>query len=138
MASALYRSYKQSCLEGTAEDASSETLFKSLLIDVADYTVDSATHDFLNDVAAGAREEGPVTLTSTTTNSPEGGVFDAANITHVAAAGDPCEAIIIYSEGGGTDATRPLVAYIDGFSVTLNGGDVNVNWDNGTNRIFKL
>lgn len=138
MASGLYRSYKKAALDSTAEDMSSETLVKLLLIDVADYTVDLATHDFLNDVAAGAREEGPVTLTTTTTDSPEGGVFDAANTTFTAATGDPCEALVIYTEGGGTDATRPLVAYIDGFSVTPNGGDINVNWDNGVNRIFKL
>jgi len=138
LASGLYKSYKKATLESTNEDASSETLFKVLLIDTADYTVDLATHDFLNDVAAAAKEEGPVTLTSTTTDSPEGGVFDAANVTFTGATGDSCEALIIYSEGGGTDATRPLVAYIDGFSVTPNGGDITVTWDNGSNRIFKL
>ena len=138
MASGLYRSFKTSCLTGVTDSLDSETLIKVLLIDTADYTVDLATHDFLNDVAAASIEEGPVTLTSTTVNSPEGGVFDAADMTFTAAAGDPCEALIIYSEGGGTDATRPLIAYIDGFSVTLNGGDVNVTWDSGANRIFKL
>ena len=41
----------------------------------------------------------------------------------------------------GTEATSPLIAYIDtatGLPITPNGGDIIVTWDNGTNKIFKV
>ena len=50
------------------------------------------------------------------------------------------EAIIIYVDSG-TEATSPLIAYIDtatGLPITPNGGDIIVTWDNGTNKIFKV
>ena len=60
-----------------------------------------------------------------------------------------------YSEGGGhrqvraqeiiiatgTEATKDLIAFIDtatGLPCTPNGGNINVVWDSGANRIFKL
>ena len=54
--------------------------------------------------------------------------------------GDPSEALLIYKDTG-TEATSPLIAYIDtatGLPVTPNGGNITVTWDNGTNKIFKL
>ena len=57
--------------------------------------------------------------------------------------GDPCEALIIYKHTG-TDATSRLIAYIDtvtgpaALSVTPNGGDITIVFDNGANKIFKL
>ena len=54
--------------------------------------------------------------------------------------GASIEAIIIYSDTG-TEATSPLIAYIDtatGLPITPNGGDIIVTWDNGANKIFKL
>ena len=41
----------------------------------------------------------------------------------------------------GTEATSPLIAYIDtatGLPITPNGGDIIVTWDNGTNKIFRV
>jgi hypothetical protein len=108
------------------------------LIDAADYTVDLATHQFLASVAAAAREEGPATLTLI--DAALDGVVDANDITFVAATGDPCEALILLRNVTSA-ADSPLLLYIDtatGLPVTPNGGDINVNWDNGANKIAKI
>jgi hypothetical protein len=54
--------------------------------------------------------------------------------------GDPSEALIIWKDTG-NEATSQLIAYIDnyaGLTVTPNGEDINIAWDNGSNKIFKL
>ena len=69
-----------------------------------------------------------------------GGAADANDVTFAAVAGASIEAIIIYVDSG-TEATSPLIAYIDtatGLPITPNGGDIIVTWDNGTNKIFKV
>ncbi|TXH58748.1 MAG: hypothetical protein E6Q97_01370 [Desulfurellales bacterium] len=135
MASVVYKSAKQKFLSGTL-DLTSLTL-KAVLIDTADYTF-SAAHDFLDDVPSGARVGTPQTLASKTVTD---GVFDAADITFTSVTGDQCEAIIIY-EDSGSEATSDLICYIDtaasGLPVTPNGGNINVAWDNGANKIFAL
>jgi hypothetical protein len=68
------------------------------------------------------------------------GVMDAADITFTTVSGDICEALIIYQDTG-TPETSRLIAYIDdatGLPVTPVGVDINVTWDSGANRIFKL
>ena len=135
MASALAKQYKEDCLSSAAPDLTTVNV-KLVLLDTADYTFNVA-HDFLDDVAAG-REETSGNFGSKTIDVPEGGVFDAADVTLSAATGDPCEALWIYNDTPGTEATKNLIAYIDGFSVTLNGGDVVVQWAGDPNRIFKL
>jgi len=135
MASGLYRSYKAKAL-GTSIDLTSVTV-NVYLMRTSAYTVNLLTHDFLDDAAT--RAAGPVTLGTKTVNSPEGGVFDAADAVFTAVgAGAAIDSLIINNGTPGTDATRDLIAYVDGFSVTPNGGDITISWDNGTNRIFKL
>lgn len=121
MASALYPSFKAKLLTAGLNLAS--LTIKAVLIDSADYTYSSA-HDFLNDVAAGAREGTPQTLGSKTTAL---GVFDAGDLTFPAVTGDPVEAIVIWNDTG-NEATSDLIAFIDGISVSPNGGDINVVW----------
>lgn len=109
---------------------------KAVLVDAADYTVNLSTHDFLDDVPAGAR----VATATLGTKSVTGGAFDAADVTFSAVTGDPSEALIIYKDTG-VEGTSPLIMYIDtatGLGVTPNGGDITVTWDNGTNKIFKI
>jgi len=110
---------------------------KVLLVDTGAYTPQTATHEYLSDIATSARIAGPVTLTSKAT---AGGAADAADVTFTSVTGASIEAIIIYSDTG-TEATSPLIAYIDtatGLPITPNGGDIIITWDNGTNKIFKL
>lgn len=109
---------------------------KCTLVDAADYTVNLSTHDFIDDVPAGAR----VATATLGTKSVTGGAFDAADVTYPTVTGDPSEALVIWKDSG-SEATSPLIMYIDtatGLGVTPNGGDITVAWDNGTNKIFKL
>lgn len=110
---------------------------RCILVDLADYTVNLATHDYLDDVPAAARVAVSTAMTSKTVTD---GIFDAADITWTAVSGDPSEAVIIYQHTG-TESTSRLIAYIDtatGLPVIPNGGNITVTFDNGTNRIFKL
>lgn len=135
MANSLYAKARQRFLEG-AINWGTDTI-QALLIDTGAYTVDLATHEFLSDVAAGARIAGPMTLTSKTSTD---GAADAADVTFATVTGASIEAVILYKDTG-TEATSPLIAYIDiasGLPVTPNSGDINVVWDNGTNKIFRL
>ncbi|MFD4740943.1 hypothetical protein ACFWNQ_26775 [Streptomyces virginiae] len=129
MASALYPSFKALLLGGDIDLAADD--IRAVLVDSADYTYSSA-HDFLDDVAAGARVAVSGALASKTIT---GGVFDAADVTFTAATGDSVEAIVLYKHTG-SDATAPLIAYIDGVSVTPNGGNIVAQWN--ASGIFAL
>ncbi len=110
---------------------------KVLLVDTGAYTPQTSVHQHLSDIPTSARIAGPVTLTAKSTT---GGAADAADITFTAVSGASIEAIIIYVDSG-TEATSPLIAFIDtatGLPITPNGGDIIVTWDNGTNKIFKV
>lgn len=129
MASALYPSFKQLLLGGDIDLAADD--IRAIIVDSADYTY-SAAHDKLDDVAAGSRVAVSSALTSKTIT---GGVFDAADVTYSSVTGDSVEAIVLYKHTG-TDSTSDLIAYIDGISVTPNGGNVVVQWD--ASGIFAL
>jgi hypothetical protein len=110
---------------------------KVVLVDSADYTLDLANHDFLDDIASGARVGTSGNLANKSTT---GGVFDADDVTITGVTGDQFEYIIIYRDSGSA-ATSQLIACIDtatGLPCTPNGGDITITWDNGTNKIFKL
>ena len=138
MANGFYQLGMQAWAAGDINWKAGGDTFRCLLIDAADYAANLATDQFLTSVAGAAREEGPATL-GTLTNAADG-VIDAADITFAAAAGDPCEALLIYKFVT-VDGDSPLLIYIDtatGLPVTLNGGDVVVTWDNGANKIAKI
>lgn len=110
---------------------------KAVLVDVADYTVNIVTHQYLSDVPSIARV---ATSPNFSGKANIAGVLDATDITLSAVTGDPSEALIIYKDTGSA-ATSPLIAYIDsatGLPVTPNGGDVTVSWDDGANKIMKI
>lgn len=135
MANALYDKGRQRFLEGQFNWLT-DTI-KCLMVDTAAYTANLAVHEFLSDIGSSARITAAVTLTS---KASAGGAADAADVTFTSVSGPSIEAIIIYRDTG-TEATSPLIAYIDtatGLPITPNGGDIIVTWDNGTNKIFKL
>ena len=135
MANALYDKGRQRFLEGQFNWLT-DTI-KAFLVDTAAYTANMAVHEFLSDVGSSARIAGPVTLTA---KASTGGAADAADITFASVAGPSIEALVLYRDTG-TEATSPLIAYIDqatGLPITPNGGDIIVTWDNGPNKIFKL
>jgi hypothetical protein len=135
MANALYPKYKEALLDGLANIDVNDGTVKAVLLDLADYTYNAA-HDFLDDVAAGARIGTPQTIANTTVTN---GLFDGDNVTFPTVSGDPAEAILIYIDTG-SEATSRLVMFMDtgatGLPVTPNGGDINLNWNNS--GIFQL
>jgi len=134
MANALYANFKQKLGEA-GFNLTSDTI-KVVLVDTADYTPNLATDTNLVNIAAGAR-----VATGTLANQAwAAGVFDADDITFTAVTGDQSEALVIYKDTG-TEATSLLIALFDtvtGLPVTPNGGDIQIVWDNGANKIFKL
>lgn len=135
MANTLYDYARQRFLEAQI-NWMTDTI-KVILVDTGAYTAQTSVHQYLSDIPTSARIAGPVTLTAKSTT---GGAADAADITFTAVSGASIEAIIIYVDTG-TEATSPLIAFIDtatGLPITPNGGDIIVTWDNGTNKIFKV
>lgn len=135
MANALYDKGRQRFLEGQFNWLTDTV--KTLMVDTAAYTPNLSVHEFLSDVPSSSRITTPVTLTS---KASTGGAADAGDVTFTSVSGPSIEAIIIYKDTG-TEATSPLIAYIDtatGLPITPNGGDIIITWDNGPNKVFKL
>lgn len=133
MANAIYPKAKEQLLQGGI-NMSTGTV-KVALVDTGTYTY-SSTHQFLSSLT-GTVGTAQTLATKTFTN----GVFDAADVTFTAVTGATAEALVIYVDTG-SSATSPLIMYQDtgvtGLPVTPNGGDINLVFDNGTNRIFAL
>src|SRR5574340_606680 len=134
MANALYTKGKEALLSG-AFNLSGDTI-KAALVKSA-YTPNLATHQYLSDL--GANRLG--TDQALSSKSVTSGVFDAADTTWLAVtAGDTATYVVLYKDTG-NPATSPLLAILDtitNFPVTTNGGDIQVQWDNGTYKIFAL
>lgn len=132
MADALYPKAKEAFLQGLI-DMLGDTI-KVALVDTDAYTYNAA-HQFFSEVEA-AVVGTPQTLGSKTV---ENGVFDAADVTFANVTGNSVEALVIYKDDGVGSASSPLIAFIDsGADITPNGGNINVTWDNGANKIFAL
>jgi hypothetical protein len=133
MANALYPKYKETIL-GAGLNLTSLNL-KVVLVDTGAYTYSSA-HQFLSDIAGGARIATSGNLASKTVTN---GVFDAADITITAVSGTTIEAIVIYNDTGSA-ATSNLICFFDtgvtGLPLTPNGGDVTITWN--ASGIFAL
>lgn len=136
MASGLFSKYLEACIggnPGTGQiDLDADTI-KASIGRTSAYTVDLATHQFKSSMTT--VQDGSAALGSKTVT---GGLFDAADVTFTAvSAGAALDFLGVWKDTGSA-ATSPLIVYFDGFSVTPNGGDITAQWDNGTNRIFKL
>lgn len=135
MANALYPKWKEALTEHAANSDIMSGDVKVALIDTNDYTY-SASHEFLDDVPAGAIVATSGNLTNKTNAN---GVFDADDVTLSNVSGDESEALIIYVDSG-NPATSRLVAYIDtgvtGLPVTPNGGNIIITWN--ASGIFAL
>lgn len=110
---------------------------KVVLVDVNDYTVDLAAHQFLSDVPAAARVATSANLSGKTVTD---GVADANDVTLTTVSGDISEALVVYADSG-TAATSRLILFSDegvNLPITPNGGDIDVVWGNTANAIFKL
>ena len=135
MANTLYDYCRQRFLEAQI-NWMTDTV-KVILVSTSAYTPQTAVHQYLADIPVSARIAGPVTLTAKSTT---GGAADAADCTFTSVSGATINAIVVYKDTG-TEATSPLIAYIDtatGLPITPNGGDIIVTWDNGVNKIFRV
>jgi hypothetical protein len=134
MANALYAKGKEKILAGSI-NFPSDTIKVALIENT--YAQDLAADEFYSVLSAHVVGT-PQTLASKTTTA---GVFDAADATFTAVAGgDTCEAVVIYKDTG-VAGTSALLAYIDvitGFPLATNGGDITIQWDNGSFKIFSL
>lgn len=135
MANALYDKGREGFADGSIDWDTND--IKAILVDSADYVLDLANHDNLDDIAGAAIVATSGNLAGKTVTN---GVCDANDVTFAAVVGDVCEYVIIYKDSGAA-ATSRLICCIDtatGIPVTPNGGNITVTWDNGANKIFKL
>lgn len=133
MANALYDKGR----EGIADDSINLSGDVRVCLVKSTYTFSNA-HQFMSDI--GANDNGrSVALASKTYTS---GVFDAADTSLTATAAVACNAYVIFQHTG-NDATARLIGYIDtvtsGLPFTPSASQtVNIAFDNGANKIFKL
>jgi SAM-dependent methyltransferase len=112
-------------------------LKRAVLVDTDDYTLDAGADQHLDDIPVAARVATSGVFVG---KSVTAGVADADNITFSSVSGDQSETIVVYQDTG-TEATSRLIGYIDtatGLPITPTGSDIDVQWDDGANRIFKL
>lgn len=132
MASFLYATAKKKLLDADI-DLLADTI-KAVMLESAYAPV--AGDEFLNQVAAGNRQGTPQTLANKSTAA---GVFDADDISFPAVPADAaCNKVLIYKDTG-AEGTSPLIAVLDmNLAVTPNGGDIDVAFSSGAERIFRL
>lgn len=136
MSNALYEKGKEGLLDGSINFITDN--IKAVLIDLGSYTPSLGSHSNLSDIPSGARVAISGNLSSKTATL---GVADAADIILVGVSGASIEAVAIFKDTG-TPSTSRLLALVDtassGLPITPNGGDITLQWSNGSNKIFKL
>jgi hypothetical protein len=110
---------------------------KVLLIGTNNYTY-SDVHQHLSDIPIAARIQMSGTLTGRTATL---GVADANDVLLPAVpAGQNGDAIVVLHDTG-LESTSVLIAYLNdgvGLPVSPDGSNIEINWDNAANKIFKL
>ena len=134
MANVLYDKGREGFLDGTIDWDTGDI---RVCLVLSSY-VFSAAHQFMSSITAVDNGRSAALGTKTVTD----GVADAADTTLVATAATASKALVIFQHTG-SDATARLIAYIDtptsGLPFTPSAGQtVNIAWDNGANKIFKL
>lgn len=137
MANDLYGLGAKALLDGTFDVSGG--LLRLVLVDTVEYTLLIDADDFLADIPAGGIFAESANFAGVTTTA---GVFDATDVVlpTVTTSTSTAELVIIFEETG-SDATSKLLCAIDtatGLPITPNGGNININWDNGANKIFTL
>lgn len=110
---------------------------KVVLVDLADYSPNAATDEFLSDIPVAGRVKISGALTGKNTDA---GVFDASDLLVTSVSGDEFEAVVSFKDTG-DPATSPLIGYIDsgtGLPFTPVGTDIMIQWSSGADKIFKL
>lgn len=134
MANAMYDPGREGFLDGSIDWDTDDV--RAMLV-LSSYTF-SAAHKFISDLGAVDNGRSAALSGKTVTN----GVADATDTSLTATAATASKALVVFKHTG-ADATARLIAYIDtptsGLPFTPAAGQtVNVTWDNGANKIFKL
>lgn len=136
MANVIYDKGLESWLEG--QIAYLTGVIKVCLV-TSGYVPNTSTHQFYSDLTPASNVVGTdQTLTSKTGVA---GVANAANITFPSVSSGSTVNYLVCYNSTGVSSTSNLLFIIDtaqGLPFTTNGGNVNVNWDTGANKIFKL
>jgi hypothetical protein len=116
-------------------DISADT-FKMMLVD-ADYTPNKDTHQFKSDVTdevtgTGVAAGGLTLAGATVSYDTATDTLKLPDFTDLAATGltfTGARRGIVYDSTPGSDATRPLVGWVDfGQDISLVAGELNINW----------
>jgi len=131
---ALYDYGREGFLDGSISWTTSDV--RVML--VRDTYTFSAAHQFVSDL--GAVDNGR--SGALTGKSATDGVADAADVSLFASNTATCDALILFVHTG-LDASARLIVYLDSASAglpvsPLAGQGVDVVWDNGADRIFRL
>jgi hypothetical protein len=126
----VYPKAKESFItQSPSIDMDTDTIKVRLLRSSA-YTFSSA-HQFASSLPSAI-----VTDVALASKAGTNGVFSAANAVFTAVpSGAAIDELVVYKDTG-TAGTSPLVCYMDGFSITPNGGDITVQWN--ASGIFAL
>lgn len=132
MTKVVYPSARNAAWKAANIPVDTDTI-KLQLLD-ADYTYNAA-HDFLDDIPAGARIGTAQTITTKTFGTIAAGVFDGDDVTiPTVAGGDTVVAYAIYDDTPATEATKPLIIFVnekaDGSAISIltNGGNIGVTF----------
>lgn len=134
MSNAVYNKAREEYLDGLFDWSADDV--RVCLVKSA-YTF-SAAHTSMSDIGTNDNGRSAALGSKTVTD----GIADAADTSLAATSAVACGALVIFKHTG-ADATARLIAYIDtptsGLPFTPAAGQtVNIAWDNGANKIFKL
>jgi len=134
MANALYDPGREGFLDGSIDWDTDDV---RVMLVKSTYSF-SAAHKFVADL--GAIDNGRTAALGTKTVTD--GVADAADTSLTATSAVACASLVVFKHTG-SDATARLVCYIDtpsaGLPFTPSASQtVNITWDSGANKIFKL
>ena len=135
MANALYDHGRENFLSGDISWDGDD--IHLAFIDEGDDAIDLANDEDMGDRVSGAIVDESGNFAN---KSIAAGVADADDITVATVTGDQFESIDIFKHTG-VSSTDLLIANIDtatGLPFTPSGGDIEVQWDAGANKIFKL
>lgn len=134
MANALFDAGREGFLDGTINFSTGDI---RVMLLKSTYTY-SAAHKFLADLGVVDNGRSGALASKTVT----AGVANAASTSLTATAAVACASLVLFQQTG-ADATARVIAFIDtpasGLPFTPAASqNVPVNWDTGTNKIFKL
>jgi hypothetical protein len=148
MANALYGPGREGFLAGEIDWDTAVIKVAAVRLTAGGAAVFTSTQKFVSDLTATHTIHGtPATLASKTVTNGTADAGDLAPAFTALATNANAHVLVIYQASavtGGADVAataQRLIAWIDtgtNIPFTPNGGDVNITWDNGANKIFTL